>query len=40
VLLVVAATTDELAGAPAGAAARVCGVGPVEAAARTAAALA
>jgi nucleoside phosphorylase len=39
VLLVVAATTDELAGAPAGVAARVCGVGPVDAAARTAAAL-
>jgi nucleoside phosphorylase len=37
-LLVVAATADELAGA-AGAETLVCGVGPVEAAARTAAAL-
>jgi nucleoside phosphorylase len=40
VLLVVAATTDELAGVPAGVATRICGVGPVDAAARTAAALA
>lgn len=39
-ILVVAATEDELAGAPAGAAAAVCGVGPVEAAARTARAIA
>jgi nucleoside phosphorylase len=39
VILVVAATPDELRGA-AGAATLVCGVGPVEAAARTAAALA
>ena len=39
VILVVAATSDELHGA-AGAEALVCGVGPVEAAARTAAALA
>jgi nucleoside phosphorylase len=37
VILVVAATPEELAGAPDGV---VCGVGPVEAAARTAAALA
>jgi futalosine hydrolase len=37
VILVVAATEDELAGAPGGV---VCGVGPVEAAARTAAAIA
>ncbi|HEY0417297.1 MAG TPA: hypothetical protein VGC78_13015 [Gaiellaceae bacterium] len=36
-ILVVAATPEELAGAPGGA---VCGVGPVDAAARTAAALA
>jgi futalosine hydrolase len=36
-VLVVAATADELAGAPEGA---VCGVGPVEAAARSAAAIA
>jgi futalosine hydrolase len=39
VILVVAATTEELRGAE-GAATLVCGVGPVEAAARTAAALA
>jgi futalosine hydrolase len=39
VILVVAATTEELLGAN-GAATLVCGVGPVEAAARTAAALA
>jgi nucleoside phosphorylase len=39
VILVVAATTEELLGAD-GAATLVCGVGPVEAAARTAAALA
>ena len=39
-LLVVAATNDELAGVPASSAARVCGVGPVDAAALTAAALA
>lgn len=39
-ILVVAATEDELAGAPGGAVAEVCGVGPVEAAARTARAIA
>jgi nucleoside phosphorylase len=40
VILVVAATPEELAGVPEGAASAVCGVGPVEAAARTAAAIA
>jgi nucleoside phosphorylase len=40
VILVVAATEAELAGVPDGAVAQVCGVGPVEAAARTSAALA
>lgn len=40
VILVVAATEDELAGTPGAARAEVCGVGPVEAAARTARAIA
>jgi nucleoside phosphorylase len=40
VILVVAATEGELAGMPGGALAEICGVGPVEAAARTARALA
>jgi nucleoside phosphorylase len=40
VILVVAATPEELAGAPPGASVQVCGVGPVDAAARTSAAIA
>jgi nucleoside phosphorylase len=40
VIMVVAATDEELAGVPDGTRAEVCGVGPVEAAARTARAIA
>jgi nucleoside phosphorylase len=40
VILVVAATPEELTGVPEGTASAVCGVGPVEAAARTAVAIA